>query len=143
MTARKIAPTPCASRKDPSEFYVLEGSLMMLIRLILPLVRQLSCVLHQDLCWHRLSFQSENICCFKWDRLSRTGTFSRTRFQKVLPRLDLFRSLTQLKTADSPTPPFDSLECGRRSITEGSWHGSSCFRRNFIAIFLQIEWVGQ
>ena len=95
---------------------------MVLSRVAVPLGRQLSRVLHQDLFLHLPSFQSENICCFKWDRLSRTGTFSRARFQNVLPRLDLFRTLTQLKTPDSPTPPFDSLKCGRRRIiAEGSW----------------------
>jgi len=104
MTARKIAPTPCASRKDPSEFYVLEGSLMMLGRLVLPLGRQLSRVLHQDLFWHRQSFQSENICCFKWDRPITHRNFSRARFPNVCPRLDLFCSLTQLTTPDSPVP---------------------------------------
>jgi hypothetical protein len=82
MTARKIAPTPCASRKDPSELYVLEGSSMMLIQLAVPPGRQLSRVLHKGLFFHRPSFQSENICCFKWDLLSRTGTFLVARFQK-------------------------------------------------------------
>ena len=95
---------------------------MMLSRVVLLLGRQLSRVLHQDLFCTGRRFRVKTFVASSGIAYHAPERFL-VRVSKLMSRrLDLFRTLRQLKTPDSPTPPFDTLKCGRRSITEeGSW----------------------